>query len=57
MAIHIKDLDEMVNILRDVQTYMFMMHKNDKLGENIMKRIDKVLIDDKPIIPEERVPE
>jgi hypothetical protein len=57
MSIHIKDLQEMINILRDVQTYMYMIHKNDTLGNHIMKRIDRVLIDDKPVIPEERVPE
>ena len=43
MAIMIKDLQEVLNILRDVQTYIYVQHRNDDLGSRILKRIDNVL--------------
>tara|TARA_R100001594_G_scaffold120162_1_gene155724 strand:- start:468 stop:626 length:159 start_codon:yes stop_codon:yes gene_type:complete len=46
MAIHIKDIQEVLNILRDVQTYIYVQHRNDDLGSRILTRIDEVLKDD-----------
>ena len=43
MATRIKDIQEMLNILRDVQTYIYVQHRNDDLGSRILKRIDNVL--------------
>ena len=43
MSIHFTDAKEVLNILRDIQTYIFVQHKNDELGEIILKRINRVL--------------
>ena len=43
--IHFRDVHEILNILRDMQAYMFIQSKNDALGELILKRIDIVLKD------------
>ena len=45
MSIHFKDLQEVLNILRDVKAYMYMMSKNDVLGAHILNRIDRILED------------
>lgn len=45
MSVHFTDAKEVLNILRDIQTYIFVQHKNDELGKIIVKRINKVLID------------
>ena len=43
--IHFKDIDEVLNVLKDVQAYIFMQSKNDKLAELILTRIDRILSD------------
>ena len=43
--IHFKDAREVLNILRDMKTYIFIQNKSDKLGERIINRIDRVLTD------------
>ena len=43
--IHFNDVREVLNILRDVQAYIFMQAKNDELGKLILSRIEKILID------------
>ena len=48
MAIRIKDIQEVLNILRDVQTYIYVQHRNDDLGSRILMRIDDVLKYDIP---------
>lgn len=49
MATRIKDLNEVVNILRDVQAFMYLIYANkgkaDELGDRIANRIDRVLKD------------
>ena len=45
MSVHFTDAKEVLNILRDIQTYIFVQHKNDELGKIIVERINKVLID------------
>ena len=45
MAIHFKDLREVLNILRDVKVYIYTMHKSDVLGARILTRVDRVLKD------------
>ena len=45
--IHFRDVGEVLNILRDVKTYMYIQNKNDGLGERILNRIDNVLEDNK----------
>ena len=45
MSIHFKDLQEVLNILRDVKAYMYIMTKNDVLGNHILARIDRILED------------
>ena len=43
--IHFKDASEVLNILRDIQSYMFIQGKNDKLGKRIIARVDRILQD------------
>ena len=43
--IHFKDAREVLNILRDMVTYLSIQSKNDKLGEIIIGRALKVLED------------
>lgn len=43
--IHFKDAREVLNILRDMVTYLSIQSKNDKLGEVIIGRALKVLED------------
>ena len=42
--IKLKDVKEVIQILRDVQTYMFIQSRNDDLGKRILDRIDKVIL-------------
>ena len=43
--IHFKDLDEVLQILRDVESYIFITKKNDKLGDKILARVSRILAD------------
>ena len=43
--IHFKDASEVLNILRDMVTYMSIQNKNDELGERIFRRAMNVLND------------
>ena len=43
--IHFKDVDEVLQILRDTYTYMHIQNKNDDLGRLIIERIERVLND------------
>ena len=43
--IHFRDAKEVLQILRDVQTYMFIQSKNDELGAMILLRIERILTD------------
>ena len=44
MTIKLRDVKEVVEILRDVQSYIFIQSKNDDLGKRILDRIDKVML-------------
>jgi len=41
--IRFEDAREVLNILRDVQSYIFIQSRNDKLAELILTRISRVL--------------
>ena len=41
--IHFKDLNEILNILRDVQAYIYLTRKNDELGDKIYTRVTRIL--------------
>ncbi len=43
--IHFRDAGEVLNILRDMVTYMSIQNKNDELGERIFNRAMNVLND------------
>ena len=43
--IHFRDAGEVLNILRDMVTYMSIQNKNDELGERIFDRAMNVLND------------
>ena len=43
--IHFRDAGEVLNILRDIVTYMSIQNKNDELGERIFNRAMNVLND------------
>ena len=43
--IHFKNVNEVLQILRDTYTYMHIQNKNDELGRLIIERIEKVLND------------
>ena len=43
--IHFKDAGDVLNILRDMVTYMSIQNKNDELGERIFNRAMNVLND------------
>ena len=43
MSIKLKDIKEVIEILRDVQSYIFIQSRNDDLGKMILNRIDKVM--------------
>ena len=45
IMIHFKNIDEVLQILRDVYTYMNVQNRNDKLGNKITTRIGKILED------------
>ena len=45
--IHFKDVKEVLNILRDVQTYIMMQARSDALAQLILKRIERILNDNK----------
>tara|TARA_R110000824_G_scaffold87475_3_gene215646 strand:- start:464 stop:622 length:159 start_codon:yes stop_codon:yes gene_type:complete len=48
MATRIKDLNEVVNILRDVQAFMYLIYARKgvvELGDRLTNRIDRVLKD------------
>ena len=43
MSIHIKNIYELINVLRDVYTYLAIQHKQDKLGERLFTRVGQIL--------------
>tara|TARA_Y100000593_G_C4202624_1_gene282658 strand:+ start:397 stop:645 length:249 start_codon:yes stop_codon:yes gene_type:complete len=43
IMIRFEDAREVLNILRDVQSYIFIQSRNDKLAELILTRISRVL--------------
>ena len=43
--IHFKNVNDVLNILRDVYTYLAIQNKNDELGKTIFTRIGRVLED------------
>lgn len=45
MSIHFKDAREVLNILRDMITYISIQSKNDELGARILDRAMRVLND------------
>ena len=45
MSIHFKDEREVLNILRDMITYISIQSKNDELGARILDRAMRVLND------------
>ena len=45
MSIHIRDINELINVLRDVYTYLAIQNKQDKLGDRIFTRIGRILND------------
>jgi len=47
MGIHFRDVRGILNILKDIKTYMFIQSKNDKLGERIITQVERVLNDNK----------
>ncbi len=47
MGIHFRNVRDVLQILRDVYTYIAIQHRNDELGKKIMNRIDVILKDNK----------
>ena len=45
MSIHIKNINEVINVLRDVYTYMAIQNKQDQLGDRIFTRVGRILED------------
>ena len=45
--IHFKNVRDILNILRDVYTYIAIQSKNDELGKRISDRIALILEDNK----------
>ena len=43
--IHFRNVKEVLNVLRDVYTYIAITQKNDALADSIMRRIDIILKD------------
>ena len=43
MSIHIKNINEVINVLRDVYTYMAIQNKQDQLGDRIFTRVGRIL--------------
>ena len=43
--IHFRNVKEVLDILRDVYTYIAITQKNDALADSIMRRIDVILKD------------
>tara|TARA_R110002020_G_scaffold188842_7_gene387604 strand:- start:6205 stop:6408 length:204 start_codon:yes stop_codon:yes gene_type:complete len=43
--IHFNDAREVLQILRDIQSYIFMQSRSDKLAELILTRVDRILSD------------
>ena len=42
MSLKIRDVKELLNILKDVKQYIFMQSNNEKLANEIVKRIDTI---------------
>ncbi len=49
MGVHFRDVRDVLEILRDVYTYIAITKKNDELGDRIMTRIERVLNDNKEV--------
>ena len=49
MGVHFRDVRDVLEILRDVYTYIAITKKNDKLGDRIMTRIERILNDNKEV--------
>jgi len=45
MSIHFRDAREILNILRDVMSYILIQNRNDELGKRIVDRIAIILQD------------
>ena len=45
MSIFIKNINEVINVLRDVYTYLAIQNKQDKLGDRIFTRVGRILDD------------
>ena len=45
MSIHFKNVDEVLQILRDVYAYITIQNRNDELGKRITTRIGSILED------------
>ena len=45
MSIHIRNINEVINVLRDVYTYLAIQTKQDELGDRIFTRIGRILED------------
>ena len=45
VMIHFRNVKEVLDILRDVYTYIAITQKNDALADSIMRRIDVILKD------------
>ena len=43
MSIHIKNINEVINVLRDVYTYMAIQNKQDQLDDRIFTRVGRIL--------------
>ena len=42
--IKLRDVKEIIEILRDVQSYIFIQCRNDELGKRILDRVDKIML-------------
>ena len=49
MGVHFRDVRDVLEILRDVYTYIAITKKNDELGNRIMTRIERILNDNKEV--------
>jgi len=43
MSIHIRNIHEVINVLRDVYTYLAIQNKQDQLGDRIFTRVGRIL--------------